>query len=1171
TLKLSDLPQGRIPAPAPTTTGDSTCDPDSTPTSSAAEGGVTTVKIGPTSRRLRTMRAKKKAAEEREQGLVAPNYPTVILQAYHNMQRLENCVVLTRVGGFYELYLHQADELGPLLNLKVSQRKTSEGLVSMAGFPFFQLERYLKLLVQDLSRHVAIVEEFPKSDIERARTGILHDRKVARIVTPGTLIDEDFIDPFSNNYAMAIHIGTAPPKVATAEADPTVGPESTVETESQLDSITETHSKPESDSAVKKDTVAIAHSPNGTIVSSADAGTNAHANATSTSDELEPAALASLPVAEPDIVPSFDHKITPASDSSITPSPSPSTHPSPVSLPCPSHVSKPTTTLPAVTSTPLGLAWLDLSTGHFFTQSTDLASLSSILSRVSPREIVLDRALAPAGSAFAFLSDAAVGAVDSVSNATLSSAKSQPTASSPSTIVPPVTKLPSAAAVDAVHAVIAEDRTLVSYADSGHFLNLSSWDSMLETPIPEVTARAFTAQEISAGSLLLRYVGDRLQGSSIKVQTPQRRESLNAMTIDRNTLKSLEIKLTIRDGSFKGSLLHTVRRTVTRSGARLLAEWLTSPSIDLAIIKERQDLVSVFLKDKDLRDTITMLLKRTHDSQRLAQKFALGRGKPDDLLGLAATITNTSEISRHLASGAAKIPADEAACVFALLSRTDLTGPLKLAKSIYAAIDQEGLSHQNELEETAANQMIALAHDVVNAEGTPTDVADLPRAITEAASNPAVKEAKKKARSTASLRDAYGEDSEIWVMKPSASRVLKSLHTDLANLKSQKDALEVSLRTRYAAPSLTLKWGLGLGHICHIKGKDAFAAAALNPTSSAGAEDLRSKNILRASRTTRTFHVPEWTDLGTQIDQARLAIRTEEKRILNSLCTKVVANLVKLRRNAEVLDEIDITTSFAALAEEHGLVRPEINASVAMAVHGGRHPTVEAGLRENGRTFSRNDCILGGPANGRVWLVTGPNMAGKSTFLRQNALLIILAQVGCFVPAESAQLGLVDALFSRVGSADNLYRDQSTFMVEMMETAQILRSATEHSFVIMDEIGRGTTPADGVAVAYASLKHLVEVNQCRTLFATHFHGVADLARADGLMAAGGDGEEGVGAVEAYCTDVHEDEDGSFMYIHKLRKGVNRCSHALKVAELAGLPLLAIETAKTILERNPNLE
>lgn len=272
------------------------------------------------------------------------------------------------------------------------------------------------------------------------------------------------------------------------------------------------------------------------------------------------------------------------------------------------------------------------------------------------------------------------------------------------------------------------------------------------------------------------------------------------------------------------------------------------------------------------------------------------------------------------------------------------------------------------------------------------------------------------------------------------------------------------------------------------------------------------------------------------MDLVKYQIRAEEQRVLHELRDQVVVNLVKLRRNAAVLDQLDIGCALASLAEEQGWTRPILNTSRDHKIVGGTHPTVKIGLEEEGRAFVGNDCFLG--KEERVWLITGPNMGGKSTFLRQNALISILAQSGSFVPADHAELGIVDQIFTRVGSADDLSRDQSTFMVEMLETAVILNQATSRSFVIMDEIGRGTTPEDGIAVAFACLHHLYSHNQCRTLFATHFHALADLA-------------EGFDQLACYCTDVAEGTGGSFSFVHRLRRGVNRASHALKVARLAG--------------------
>jgi DNA mismatch repair ATPase MutS len=283
----------------------------------------------------------------------------------------------------------------------------------------------------------------------------------------------------------------------------------------------------------------------------------------------------------------------------------------------------------------------------------------------------------------------------------------------------------------------------------------------------------------------------------------------------------------------------------------------------------------------------------------------------------------------------------------------------------------------------------------------------------------------------------------------------------------------------------------------------------------------------------------------------RLQIRAEEQRIFRELRQEVIINLVKLRRNAAVLDEIDVACSFATLAQEQHLVRPIVDNGVYHKIVGGRHPTVKFGLEEQGRPFVSNDCFLGGEE--RIWLITGPNMGGKSTFLRQNALITILAQAGSFVPADHAEIGIVDQIFSRIGAADDLFRDQSTFMVEMLETAAILKHATARSFVIMDEVGRGTTPEDGTAIGFACLHYLHNVNKSRTLFATHFHALADMT---------GDFDH----LGRYCTDVKETPDGSFSFVHKLKPGVNRHSHALKVARLAGLPESVIDLATGALER-----
>jgi DNA mismatch repair ATPase MutS len=535
---------------------------------------------------------------------------------------------------------------------------------------------------------------------------------------------------------------------------------------------------------------------------------------------------------------------------------------------------------------------------------------------------------------------------------------------------------------------------------------------------------------------------------------------------------------------------------------------------------------------------------------------------------LANTIKATEDIINLLNTSVSSQPDNGSAkdCLSTMVDRISLDQPLRLAEQIRDAIDEEGLVQQHQIEDSEAGEMMALAQEIVKAEGTEEDSSLLPKGA-------AAKSNKKK---PPSIRDHYGEDNEVWIMKPGASTLLTRLHTELATLKQEKDALTETLRTRLNAASLTLRWTPGLGHICHVKGKDARRPPTDESDPSTSPSPIRT---LSSSRTTRSFHQPEWTRLGESLDKLRFQIRAEEQRVFASLRARVVTNLVKLRRNALVLDELDIATSFARLATEQQLTRPILTNTQQTIIIGGRHPTVEGGLAEQGRTFQRNDLLLGTtttttpsqdtnnnsqqqqPGHGRIWLITGPNMAGKSTFLRQNALITILAQIGAYVPASYASLGIVDAIFSRVGSADNLFQDQSTFMVEMLETSHILRHATPRSFVIMDEVGRGTTPEDGTAVAFAALHHLASVNRCRALFATHFHGIADLVAKEGMRVEDGSPD---GTIDMYCTDVEEDEQGGFVYVHKLRRGVNRQSHALKVARLAGLPEQAIRVAQQVL-------
>ncbi|KAJ5085700.1 DNA mismatch repair protein Msh1 [Penicillium argentinense] len=893
----------------------------------------------------------------------APQYPTVVQGHRNNMQKFKNCVVLTRVGGFYELYFEQAEEFAPLLGMKLATKKTSAGPVPMAGFPFFQLDRYLKMLVQDLNKYVAISEEFAPEVEDKARSnGLMFDRKVARIITPGTLIDEKFIDPSENNFLLAIYLDV------------------------------------------------------------------------------------------PSLEEKFRNNVRDLSSQHILSSVSQS----------------------------VGLSWLDLSTGDFFTQLTTMQMLPSAITRIGAREILVDQ------------------------------------------------KVQDLIGQELQLLVGHEHRLVTFFQFPETFDPMTQWEPMLEAPIPKETHASFTAEEVAAGYSLLEYIRLQLQGLNLKLQPPRRRHLDESMSIDRNSLRGLEILETARDGFGKGSLLHAVRRTSTKSGARLLRDRLTSPSTSRQVINERLDLVSVLMANEDLRDSVVQLLKRSYDAQRLVQKFALGKGDPDDLICLSRAIEASKGVRQVLTDHERLLcstSTDAKRSLSSMIARLHLDGPIALAEKILAAIDEEGLLQKQRIEESTATEAANLAQEVTLNEGTSNDLATLPKKVRTKSSD-----------RSASL-DSDPSLVDTWIMRRDASDILNELHAEIERLWGDKASLTQHLRDSVGSSALNLKWTPGLGHICHVKGAKVSQEAL---------EELGVTRNVSSTKSTRSFYLPAWTELGNTMESVRVKIRQEEQAIFEHLRREVIVNLVKIRRNAAVMDELDVACSFATLAQEQQMVRPILNDGTSHRIVGGRHPTVKLGLEEQGRSFVSNDCFLGDQE--RIWLITGPNMAGKSTFLRQNALITILAQVGSYVPAAYAEIGIVDQIFSRIGAADDLFRDQSTFMVEMLETAAILKQATPRSFVIMDEVGRGTTPEDGTAVSFACLHHLHYHNQSRTLFASHFHSLADMTRPFEHL-------------ERYCTDVKEMPSGAFSFVHRLRKGVNRESHALKVAQLAGLPRETLDLAR----------
>lgn len=378
---------------------------------------------------------------------------------------------------------------------------------------------------------------------------------------------------------------------------------------------------------------------------------------------------------------------------------------------------------------------------------------------------------------------------------------------------------------------------------------------------------------------------------------------------------------------------------------------------------------------------------------------------------------------------------------------------------------------------------------------------------------------------------AAGHDSELDEMRA---------------LRDEGRSVIARMQTEYASQtgiqSLKIKHNNVLGYFIEVTATHAERMLS-EPLSDIFRHRQTTANQLR-------FTTPDLTEMETRILNAGGQALEIEKRLYSALKDAILDSAARIGATARALAELDLSSALADLARGENWTRPLVDKSRRLLIEGGRHPVVEQSLRkQGGAPFVANDCDLGDGTD--IWLLTGPNMAGKSTFLRQTALIALLAQIGSFVPASRAEIGLVSQLFSRVGASDDLARGRSTFMVEMVETAAILNQADDHALVILDEIGRGTATYDGLSIAWATLEHLHDVNRCRALFATHYHELTALA----------------GKLERVdnATVTVKEFEGDVIFLHEVRKGAADRSYGVQVAKLAGLPDAVVSRARVVLD------
>ena len=598
---------------------------------------------------------------------------------------------------------------------------------------------------------------------------------------------------------------------------------------------------------------------------------------------------------------------------------------------------------------------------------------------------------------------------------------------------------------------------------------------------------AFSRVELTAAAAAVTYVERTQLGKRPPLSPPVREAAGATLAIDQATRSNLELIRTLT-GERRGSLLAAIDRTVTAAGSRLLAQRLAAPLTDPGEIAHRLDAVATLVDDGTTRADLREQLKAAPDLARALSRIVVGRGGPRDLAAIRDGIFAAARIAERI-STLADVPHEMAQAV-AALRRPDATLAV-------------------ELERALAEELPAFRRD-----------GGFVRAGYEAALDEARALRDESRRVIAALQVRYAETTGI--------RSLKVRHNNV------------------------------LGYFVDVTAQhgDKLMSAPLNATF------IHRQTLAGQVRFTTT----ELGELEAKIANAADRALALELEIFDRLAAAVTAASAAIKAAADALAVIDVAAALAMLAVESNYVRPVVDGSLAFVITGGRHPVVEQALAHDGGPFVANDCDLSPPLPpaysppqaredkereaGRIWLITGPNMAGKSTFLRQNALIAVLAQTGSFVPARAAHIGVVDRLFSRVGAADDLARGRSTFMVEMVETAAILNQAGERALVILDEIGRGTATFDGLSIAWATIEHLHESNRCRALFATHFHEMT--------------------ALSAKLPRLHnatmrvKEWHGEVVFLHEVVPGAADRSYGIQVAKLAGLPASVIDRAKLVL-------
>jgi len=567
---------------------------------------------------------------------------------------------------------------------------------------------------------------------------------------------------------------------------------------------------------------------------------------------------------------------------------------------------------------------------------------------------------------------------------------------------------------------------------------------------------------ISTG-IILHYIKENFKDKSNHINHIRNLKYRDKMDLDYFTIRNLELFNPLTGNNKKATFLHSINKTISASGGRLIKNWISTPLSNIKAIKERQNIVDEYYKNPDFLDSTRVMLKKTFDIERITARISAKKSNPVELINLASTLKEIKNYCELVSTKNKRI--------------SKLINKIKDNKNIIKKICSTIIN----------NPPVNLNKGNFINKGLSKELDDL-RLISF--------------------------DANKWMLE-----------------YQQKLRLQTSISSLKIAYNKVFGYYIDVTKVHSDKVPDYF---------------IKKQTLVNNER----FFTEDLKIFEDKILNADQKIAEIENKIYYELCEYIVTKSTDIQNTANIISHIDIYSSFAHLAVEKKYVKPKVSKDFSLKIKDGRHPVIENLIDDEFNFISNNTTFT---KNKFLSIITGPNMAGKSTYLRQTGLIVIMAQIGSFVPASYAEIGVVDKLFTRVGASDNLYEGESTFLVEMHETANIINNSTKSSLILLDEIGRGTSTYDGLSIAWAVTEYIHNKIGAKTLFATHYHELVELA--DSLNNAN----------NLNILVQESDDKSNIIFLRKIIEGGTDKSYGIYVAKMAGIPEEILNKSKIHLE------